>query len=196
MKRICVFVTLAVAMVFAAASCASAPAAPQQHIQPAADPVTEFINNTRMAAPEDALMGIGTARLANRNMSRTLAETRARAEISRQLDNVVSNMVDDFTAANEFDHQAVLSWQMSVTRSLSESQLRGASIFREFTAPDGEHVTVVLLSGSNTATEILSAVESAARLTPGADAAMWATDRMDRALDQNRQAPLEIRDFN
>jgi len=190
MKRTFLVVSLAVLVVFLVTSCGSGPAAQP----PAGDPVTEFINATRMSAPEDALIGIGTARMANRNMSRTVAETRARAEVVRQLDNVVSNMIEDFTAANEFDDQAVLSWQMNVTRSLSESQLRGVSIFREFTAPDGEHVTVVLLSSSNTAQEILSAAESAARLAPGANAAMWYIDRMDRALETNRQAPLVIRD--
>ncbi|MDR1230662.1 MAG: hypothetical protein LBK61_04585, partial [Spirochaetaceae bacterium] len=64
--------------------------------------VPGFVNEAYLNASEDVLIGIGTYKIGN-DMSKmgtgkTFAETRARADIARQLDSIVRNMVNDYTA--------------------------------------------------------------------------------------------------
>jgi len=192
MKRTSVIFALAVSMAFFVTSCGSAPAAapPVQ-----ADPVSDFIRETRRNAPEDALLGIGTSTHSNRAMARTTAETRARAEIVRQLDVVVRSMITDYMAGSEAEPEALLSFQESVTQTLAASQLRGAVIRDELNV-GGEQITIVMLSSSNVANEIMSASESAAAIAPHMGAAMWALDRMDRALSEQNLAPSVVRNHD
>ena len=191
MKRTSVILALAVSMAFFAASCGSAPATPPVQ----ADPVSDFIRETRRNAPEDALLGIGTSTHSNRAMARTTAETRARAEIVRQLDVVVRSMITDYMAGSEAEPEALLSFQESVTQTLAASQLRGAVIRDELNV-GGEQIAIVMLSGSNVANEIMSASESAAAIAPHMGAAMWALDRMDRTLSEQNLAPAVIRNHD
>jgi len=197
-KRTSVFVVvLVMAVVFAATSCGTGPAA----AQPAAAPdrpiggfVPDFVRNAVRTAPEDALVGIGTARLATISMSRTLAQTRARADISRQLNTIVRDMVTDYMATAETDPQAALSFQEVITVAISESRLQGASTVDEDMMADGQYWVVVMLSRSNAAQEIASASESASRLQPGFDHAMRAIDRMNTAFDSQARAPIPVAD--
>jgi len=191
MKRTSVILALAVTVAVFATSCGSAPAAPV--IQP--DPVSDFIRETRRNAPEDALLGIGTSTHSNRAMARTTAETRARAEIVRQLDVVVRSMITDYMAGSEAEPEALLSFQESVTQTLAASQLRGAVIRDELNV-NNEQITIVMLSSSNVANEIMSASESAAAIAPHMGAAMWALDRMDRALSEQNLVPPVVRNYD
>jgi len=188
MKRVLVLVALTVAAAAVAVSCGSAPA-------PTGDPVSDFISETRRNAPENALLGIGTSTHSNRAMARNVAEIRARAEIARQLDVVVRNMVTDYMAGSEAEPEALLSFQESVTQTLAESQLRGAIIFNERSI-NGEQVTIVMLTSDNIAAEIMSAHQSAAALAPHANAAMWGVDRMERALSEQNALPPVMRDHD
>ena len=186
-----IILVLVVLMAFFATSCGSVPAAPPVQ----ADPVSDFIRETRRNAPEDALLGIGTSTHSNRAMARTTAETRARAEIVRQLDVVVRSMITDYMAGSEAEPEALLSFQESVTQTLAASQLRGAIIQDELNV-GGEQVTIVMLSSSNVANEIMSASESAAAIAPHMGAAMWALDRMDRVLSEQNMEPPVIRNYD
>jgi len=190
MKRTSIFLGMVVLAAIIATSCGSAPPA-----VPAMDPVSEFIRETRRTTPEDALLGIGTSNHSNRAMARTVAETRARAEIVRQLNVMVSNMVTDYMAGSEADQAAMLSFQESITQTLARSQLRGAVIRDEINI-ENEQVTIVMLASSNVATEIMEANQAAAALAPHMANAMWALDRMDRALADQTQAPYVIRNHD
>jgi len=187
-KRSSVVVALVAMVALAVTACNTSPAAAAS----ASDPVSDFIREARRGAPENALLGIGTSNHSNRGLARTTAETRARAEIARQVDVVVRNMITDYIAGSEAEPQALLTFQESVTQTLAESQLRGAVIRDELNV-NGEQITIVMLSSSNVANEIMSASQSAAALAPHMGAAMWALDRMDRALSEQNLAPYVIR---
>ncbi|MCL2600096.1 MAG: hypothetical protein FWD88_02820 [Treponema sp.] len=190
MKRFAV-VALAVAVTFVVTSCGSPPA---PAAQPAEDPVSAFIRETRRNAPENALLGIGTSTHSNRAQARSTAELRARAEVVRQLNVVVRNMVTDYMAGSEAEPQAMLSFQESVTQSLAESRLQGA-IVRDETNIGGEQVVIVMLTTDNIASEIMSASQSAAALAPHMATAQWALERMNQALtEQNDLPPVIVRD--
>ncbi|MCL2557097.1 MAG: hypothetical protein FWE09_01315 [Treponema sp.] len=183
MRKLPIILALAVASAFMAVSCGTS--GPAQD-----DPVSRFIRETRQRSPENALLGIGTSVHSNRAMARNIAEARARAEIVRQLDVVVRNMVTDYMAGSEAEQRALLSFQESITQTLASSQLRGAVIQDELMI-NGEQITIVILSTDNIANEIMTASQSAAALAPHMANAQWALDRMNQALtDQNSQPPV------
>jgi hypothetical protein len=90
-------------------------------------------------APEDALWGIGNAKQSSTQMSMTLSETRARADIARQLSTIVEGMITDYTRDANMGtaNQATIGLQESINRQLSQAQLTGARRDQLWTAPDG-----------------------------------------------------------
>ncbi|MCL2193102.1 MAG: LPP20 family lipoprotein [Treponema sp.] len=184
------FAALVVAVAFAAASCGTAAPA----VAPG-DPVGDFITEARRNANENALLGIGTARHSNRALATQTATARALADIARQLNVVVSNMITDYIAGSEAEPQAMLAFQESVTQTLARERLVGTRPIAERMI-DGEMVVVMELAPSNAATNIMNASESAAALAPHMGAAMWALDRMDQALQQQNMAPPVIRNYD
>jgi hypothetical protein len=133
--------------------------------------------------PEDALVGIGTAKMASLSQSRTISQTRARAELSRQMDTIVRDMVRDYTAGSEVDHSAVLSFQENITVALSQARLVGASIVEEDEDANGNYWTAVMLSKAGAVNEINQAV-AAAKLRVPAMASFNAESRMNDAFDK------------
>jgi hypothetical protein len=133
--------------------------------------------------PEDALIGVGTAKMASLNQSRTISATRARADLSRQMDIIVKDMVRDYTDGSEVDPSAVLSFQESITVTLSKVGFKGAAIEGEYEDANGNYWTAVMLSKSGVVNEINQAV-SAAKLRVPAMASFNAEERMEAAYDK------------
>jgi len=181
------FVAAAMIAAVALAACGTAPAA-----APAADPVGDFIREVRRGAPENALLGIGTSNHTNRGLARTTAETRARAEIARQVEVVVTNMIVDYTAGSEAEMQALLSFQENVTRTLAEQTQRGA-VIRDETRIGGEQVTIVMITSDSLRQGLLGASQSAHALAPHMGSAQWALERMDQALNDHNDLPPVLR---
>jgi len=155
--------------------------------------VPQFVKDAMKKAPEDALVGIGTARMASLSQSRTMATTRARAEISRQLNTVMSDMITDFTAGSEVDHSAVLSYSENITTALSRSTLTGSVPVEEDMDDNGNYWVVVMLSKTNAVNEINQA-QAAAKLAVPAMAAFNAQDRMNAAFDKLYGAEIGVVD--
>ena len=185
MKKIAVF-SITLLMAFSVIGCASRQAEPD----PGPTGLPDIVRTARRSAPEGVLIGIGQARMATPSQSRSIAETRARAEIARALDSMVSNMIEDYVAGSEVDHTAVISFQQEITQTLARSRLQGAVIADEDLI-DGTYYVVVHLSRADVAREIVSATEAARRLAPAAMAAFNAVDRMEDAF--NRQNAQELR---
>jgi hypothetical protein len=139
--------------------------------------VKEAIRNQN----SDTLIGVGVAKLGGLNQSMTLSATRARADISRQLNTLVKDMVTDYQAASELDPQAALSYQENITVALSRSTLTGATVIGQDEDSQGRVWTVVSISKNSVASEINQAA-SAARLAVPKAAAFNAADRMDTAF--------------
>jgi hypothetical protein len=144
--------------------------------------VPKSVAETVKNVPEDALYGIGTANMASLNQSRTISETRARAELSRQMDTIIRDMIRDYTAGSEVDHSAVLSFQENITVALSQSRLIGSTIILEDQDDKGNYWTTIMMSKSGVVNEINQAV-SAAKLQVPAMASFDAESRMNDAFD-------------
>jgi hypothetical protein len=149
--------------------------------------VPDFVNAAYRNASEDVLIGIGTYKIGN-DMSKmssamTFAQTRARADIARQLDSIVKNMVTDYVAQSELDPSASLSFQESITTALAKAELRGARVVENQT-DNGLLWVVMEYSKSAAYEEAINPAQAAAKLAIPAAAAFDAQQRMENAFDK------------
>jgi len=174
MKKI-IGITAVLCLILAFFGCASKP--------PASNGYPPKVANARRDAPEDVLVGIGTAKMGTKAQSMNIAQTRARADISNSMDVIVKNMVRDYTASSEVDPNAAIAFQENITVTLSKSDLSGAVIWYEEQEKDGQWWTVMYLSKANVVKEITQA-QAAARLRVPAMASFDAEQRMNDAFEQ------------
>jgi len=160
-------------------SSAAAASVPVQRSVPSGFP--DFVKEAIMNSPEDVLVGIGTARLATLGASLTTATTRARAEISRQMNTMIRDMIRDYTAGSEVDLSAQVSFTEIMTVALSESKLSGASVVKADSDANGT-VWVVVHLGKSTIVEEINQRQSAAKLQVPAMASFDAEARMNAAF--------------
>ena len=173
-----ILVLLAVCLIIVFPGCKSKP--------PASDGMPSRVETARRDAPEDVLVGIGNAKMGTDAQSRNIAATRARAEISNSMNNLVSTMVRDYTASSEVDPQAALAFQENITVTLSRANLSGAVIWYEVKDSDGMWWCVMHLSRAELVSEI-SQAQAAARLAVPAMASFDAENRMNDAIEQARR---------
>ena len=167
-------VLLGLVMVLGIIACASAPATPAA----ATGGQPEWVRQLRRNAPDGVLVGIGMAKLATDNQSMNTSETRARAQISRAMNSMIENMIEDMTVSSEIDPSAALGIQTEITQALSRSKLQGAQIKDQGKEADGSWWTVIYMSKAETSKEINMAA-AAAKLAPAAAIAAYQTDKMD-----------------
>ena len=84
-----------------------------------------FVKDAVKGAPKNAILGVGTARMSSFSASRTVATTRAHADISRQLNAIITKEGD-------------------VTETLSSSTLSGVSVISEDIDDDGNYWVVAM----------------------------------------------------
>jgi hypothetical protein len=173
-----------------AMSCASKPppTAPSARRVPGGFP--DFVKESLKGAPEDVLVGVGTAKLNSLSQSRTLAANRARAEISRQLNTIVQDMIRDYQASSEVDPESAVSFQENITVSLSKAELTGSTIAGEGEDENGNYWCVVMLNKADVAKGINQA-SAAAKLAVPKMESFNAEARMNDAFE--RAAAEEIR---
>jgi hypothetical protein len=117
------------------------------------------------------------------NMSMTMSENRARGEITRALNTMMEQMITDYNVGSEAD-TAMLSFQESISRSMSRANVSGATVRARGADDDGNFWTVVYYSRDAARNEMRNAAAEAARLAPHAAAAFDAMNRMDNAFDR------------
>jgi hypothetical protein len=187
MKKILVF-ALTAAVLLASVGCASG-GAPQSSSSPSVvlGGVPQFVNDAYVKASEDVLIGVGTYKIGT-DMSKmstgmTFAQTRARADITRQLQSIMKDMITDYIATSELDPSASLSFQESITQALASATLQGSKVVASNTDNNGLLWVVMEYSKSAAATDY-SAAAAAAKLAVPAAAAFDALARMDNAFDK------------
>jgi hypothetical protein len=177
----------------AAQPAAAQPAAPSAPARNISGRVPDFVREAVRNAPEDALVGIGTANLSSISQSRTIAATRARAEISRQVDTVIRDMIRDFQATSEADPDSTLAFQENITLALSQSRLQGSSVVDEDRDQDGNYWCVVMLTKGEAVREINQAVAQAKLRVPAA-ASFDAEKRMNEGFDLLAEEEIQVVD--
>jgi len=145
--------------------------------------IPQFVRDYIRKTPEDAFVGVGTASHSTLSSRMTYSETRARAQISRQLISIVSNMIRDYSAESEADPSAVISFQEQITTTLSRSTLQGAAIVDADEDEKGNFWTVIMLNKTAAAREINQAA-TAAKLTVPKMASFDAEARMNKEIER------------
>jgi hypothetical protein len=148
--------------------------------------IPDFIEEALYNIPEDALVGIGNAKMGTDALSRTTATTRARAEISRQMSTMIQDMIRDYTASSEMDPSATISFTENITTALSKAELKGAIVKKMGVDDKGMWWVVVEFGRSNTVSEINQA-QAAAKLAVPAMASFSAEARMEEAFSRIAQ---------
>ena len=149
--------------------------------------IPEWVLRARNNAPDDVIVGVGTASLATMHQSMTVSETRARGQVVRAMDSMVRSMVTDYTATNEVDPATAVAFQQQIETSLARAQLQGARIAEQNYDRNGQWWTVIYFDRASVVNEINQA-QAAARLAVPAMLAFNAEERMD---EQFRRAAEE-----
>jgi len=187
-------IAFALLVAFALFSCTSTPPAKgtdQSGRVPGSFP--QFVKDALKNVPDDVLVGIGVAKLASVSQSMTISATRARADISRQMNTMIQDMVRDYQASSEVNPEAALSFQENITVALSKSQLIGSKVIEQDQTADGSVWTVVWLGKSDVVKEINQA-QAAAKLAVPAMASFDAEARMNQAFSNAASGPFVAND--
>ena len=190
MKKIAVAIIVALCLTLVLASCGSSPSGSGNvNVSALVDGrkvssrIPDEVRKAIINAPEDALIGVGSAKMATDSMSRTIATTRARAEISRQMNTMVQDMIRDYSAMSEVDPSAALSFQENITVALSKAELVGSKVVDIIDTPDGTFWVIVQLGKSETVA-MINQQQAAAKLAIPAMASFNAEDRMNAAFNK------------
>jgi len=127
-----------------------------------AETVPDFVLEAVKNAPPDALLGIGTMKSSNLSLAMTMARTRARAEIARQINLVFVEMVRAYGVTSETDPETVQSFRERITVTISKADVKGSSILAEGDDEDGNWWVVVIMSKEPASDVITQAQDQAA----------------------------------
>jgi hypothetical protein len=147
--------------------------------------------------PEDMLWGIGVGSEAQMQMRMTMADTRARADIARQLQTLVQNMVVDYAReAGGIDNTAALQFAETVTRNVSQATLTGAVPDVRWNTPDNKNLWVrIKMSKADAAAAAAAQAQKAIENEASRYAefkAMDALKMMESQLDKNSTSPQPV----
>lgn len=86
---------------------------------------------------EDAIYGVGQAKMSSLSMSQTMATSRARDDIARQVEIVVKSAITDYAQeAGEGDNEQTIEFVEVVSRQLVDVELRGLKTKQYYYASD------------------------------------------------------------
>jgi hypothetical protein len=124
--------------------------------------IPEFVANPPIA--EDAIFGVGSAKMANPSTSMQAADARARTDIATKLNTQVQAMVIDYSrvAGTESNPSAALSFYQSVSRQLTEAKLQGIELVKREQTADGTYWTLMRISKTAAASSASEIIESEA----------------------------------
>ena len=125
LKKIIVVFSLVMLVFFA--GCASKPepkpVQPEPQPQTLAD-VPQFFLMPPTA--EDALYGVGVAKMSSLDLSRTMALARARDDIARQTSLQVKNAITDYAQEAGVETSQTIRFVETVSRQIADTKLQGA----------------------------------------------------------------------
>jgi len=126
-------------------------ATPQRKI---AGNVPKSLKEAIMKAPDDVIIGVGAARMATQSMAMTVAQTRARADISRQINSVVQTMVTKYTADSNASPEDKVVFTETITVQTSSATLNDTVVLEIDTDNDGYTWAAVSIKKESVADQI------------------------------------------
>ncbi|MDR2398575.1 MAG: hypothetical protein LBD74_07460 [Spirochaetaceae bacterium] len=138
---------------------------------------------------EDALFGIGTARLSTVNQSMQMADARARQALAFQLNTNVQAMITDYARdAGTAQSQAHLELAEIVGRQLTQVTLSGATVIKRVQTNDGSFWTLMSYSKADAARAAADIIDNEASRYAEFKT-MEALKMMDQQLDRLNTKP-------
>lgn len=142
MKRVSiVFLVMIAVLAFGFVSCMSQPAAETSEgsqaaaSAPPAD-VPDFYLNPPMA--DDAIYGVGSAKMAKMDTSRKMAVARAREDIAFQMNASIKAAITDYAQEAGVDgNNQVISFVETISKQVTQTTLNGAKTEQVFAGKDG-----------------------------------------------------------
>jgi hypothetical protein len=116
--------------------------------------VPDNVRKAVLNAPDDVIIGIGTANYSILYMAQSTAETRARVEIARQVNSLVTRMVYKHKVANDIDSEKTTEFEETITVQITRANLSGSTIIHREIDEDGAFWVVVSIKKENAAKEI------------------------------------------
>ena len=106
------------------------------------DDIPDFYLNPPVA--EDAIYGVGDAKMSTLSMSRTMAFSRARDDVARQVEVAVKNAITDYAQeAGEGDNKQAIQFAETVSRQIVDVTLRGVKQSQTSVTKDGRVYALV-----------------------------------------------------
>ncbi|MDR1301585.1 MAG: hypothetical protein LBK43_03835 [Treponema sp.] len=174
-------------IVLSAVGCTSSPASSKAGGQ--AD-LPDFVMNPPLQ--EDAIFGIGSAKLSSDNQSLTMADARARQSLAFQLNANVQAMITDYArSAGTENSQASLEFSESIGRQLTQTTLSGAIAVKREKAKDGTLWVLMSYSKADAAKAAAGIIETEASKYAEFKA-MEALKMMDQQLDRINTKPEAV----
>jgi hypothetical protein len=175
----------AAALVLAVSGCGSAPA-PAAAPVPVVEDLPDFVLNPPVA--EDAIYGVGAARMQTTQASLSMAESRARVSLAQQINTRVQNMITDHMSGSEGSDQAMSNFQESISRSLAQATLSGAQTIRRQQTKDGTWWALVSISTSAAKQQAIAVIGE----NPNRALAQRALGEMDDAFSSYNTPPVPV----
>jgi hypothetical protein len=129
-------------------------------------------------------IGVATINTQRPQAAMTTAETRARTAITRQLQSIVKNMVNDYTSGDEADTATSIGFQEEVTQALAKATLNGAYVGKRWTSPDGKKMWILVYYDQNAAEKVVQSTFNQPKAEYAAVRAAMARQDMDAAFDK------------
>jgi hypothetical protein len=148
------------------------------------------VKNAVKNAPADTLIGIGKTSGENPNLARTIAATRARTSIVRQLGAMTQDMTRGYWDEGGIDAVTISSFEQGVTVALSSSTLTGAVVIYEG-AHARDYWAVVMLRRDEAFGEIVRAQDAAKSSAP-ALGSFDITGKISGAFDKAATSQLKV----
>jgi hypothetical protein len=129
----------------------------------AADPnLPSFVASPPVA--EDAIFGVGSAKMSNPSQSMQAADARARTDIATKLSTEVQAMIIDYsrTAGTENNQTANLTYYESSSRQLTQATLKGVEVQKREQTADGTYWTLARITKADAAQSVADIIENEA----------------------------------
>lgn len=135
------FVIALVVLMFTVLSCAGKKGVMEEKYTGEGHP-SWFLNPP---SAEDAIYGVGSAKMSSLNMSRTMAVSRARDDVARQMKVLVKGAILDYAQeAGVEEEPQVINFAETISVQITETTLRGCKTERVEEAKDGTLYALVL----------------------------------------------------
>ena len=109
--------------------------------------------------------GVGSAKMSSLDMSRTMALSRARDDIARQVDLQIKNAITDYAQEAGVNSVQTIKFTETISRQIADTKLQGAKPIEMYAAKDGTIYALIEYDTANLtkdAAEIFKRNEEAA----------------------------------